>query len=503
MDISANYEKKNYNYVRKFGLSQLVVECDADASGNGGVSKILSVSSDVIVSKVEALTGEAKVSGKVNYKVLFLNHDNAICSLDYYSDFTESIGSSDVSDKSIIFARAKVIDTDSSNNKDSIKLQAVVDIDLYGVDMTDKEVLVSADNALTKCEMQETSRHIAYIDKMFDINETYEANCNVDKILVFDATAVLNNVKVGEGAITVQGEASVSITYESEGKIVNKNIRMPYSEEIAEKCVNTLSRANMFVTVASSKLILAGVEDNNVMKIELTLRMEGNVFDIEKSSVVTDIFSCDCELKTERMTVKSLRDVGYRCVEERISGETTIDSDMNGIKRIIATSVAKNIMTNTVVRKGEVQVDGLINTSVIYEEEEGAYNSVLLELPYTVNIPLDCVNENDDVEVNVVVLNVASRVKRDRDIDVIAELGIEIAVLRKYENNIITGVECVGEKINTHKTISVYFVREGDTVWDAVKGIGMSEENLALQNADIDFANLKEGDRIVAFRSAN
>lgn len=501
MEISANFEKKNFSFETKLGMSQVVVECDIDTAPKGGLKKILSVSGDAEISKIETLVGEAKVSGRINYKIIFMNHDDELMSLDYYSDFVESIGSGDITATSIVNGMARLIDIDIKSVADRLKLQAVANIEISGIISEVCEALTGIDNALVKCENQEFSSFAGHGEECFELHEDYETGANVDKIIVFDSNAIVNNVKSGNGSILVQGEASVSITYMSDGRLVVKNFRLPFSEEMKIEGVLASSRVVACISVKDSKIVLHGVEDNNVIKIELTLKAVANAFNYNTEAVAIDVYSPKCELNFALDTVKSKRIVGAKSIEERVSGEMTLDNDMASIRRVVATCLERNVMTNTVVSDGDVQIDGLMNTTIIYEEEEGEFNSVGIEMPYSINMPFDAIESSDAVKVNIVILNVSSRVRREREIEVVAELGIEVVVERECQNRIIRAVEAVCEKEDTHKAITVYFAMKGDTAWDVIKALGVDRDSIEKVNEGIDLDSLIGGERILAFRS--
>ena len=179
----------------------------------------------------------------------------------------------------------------------------------------------------------------------------------------------------------------------------------------------------------------------------------------------------------------------------------SLDNDMASIRRVVATCLERNVMTNTVISEGDVQIDGLMNTTVIYEEEEGEFNSVGIEMPYSINMPFDVVEPNDAVKVNIVIMNVSSRVRREREIEVVAEICVEAIAEREHENRVIRSIEATAEKIDTHKAITVYFAVKGDTSWDVIKALGVDKDKIEKMNEGIDLDSLVGGERILAFRS--
>ena len=76
------------------------------------MTKILDVSADGKIISLDNQNGAARVFGRVNFKVLYLNGDGETRGLDYFADFTEVIQNDSLSGR--LYAQIAVIDVDTS-----------------------------------------------------------------------------------------------------------------------------------------------------------------------------------------------------------------------------------------------------------------------------------------------------------------------------------------------------------------------------------------------------
>ena len=84
--MEITYGELNLGVIERYS-DEILVETSVDTSERGGAEKVLSVEAEVKLSSVELLDKEAEVSGKVNYRLLYLDRQSRLCGLDYFKDF--------------------------------------------------------------------------------------------------------------------------------------------------------------------------------------------------------------------------------------------------------------------------------------------------------------------------------------------------------------------------------------------------------------------------------
>ena len=114
------------DYIENVAHDQLVVKCAVGTAERGGAVKILCQTAEVKITAVEALEKSASVSGKVTYKLLYLDRENTPQGLDYFCEFSERIQDERIAADMHIIAEASVVDLSASLSGEEFHLSAVV-----------------------------------------------------------------------------------------------------------------------------------------------------------------------------------------------------------------------------------------------------------------------------------------------------------------------------------------------------------------------------------------
>ena len=128
MAINTTFKSISSDYERNLDGKQIVMQCNFDTTSKGGVTSVCALSSDAQITKVQALSKQIKISGRVSLKLVYLDIEGKLNSFDYISDFSE-----DIADESVIadmpcLVRANIVDSVSSISGTEIKVQTVVEL---------------------------------------------------------------------------------------------------------------------------------------------------------------------------------------------------------------------------------------------------------------------------------------------------------------------------------------------------------------------------------------
>ena len=89
--MNFDFNEIKMDTVVKTAEKEAAVRTSVSESESGVVTKILDVSADGKIISLDNQNGAARVFGRVNFKVLYLNGDGETRGLDYFADFTEVI----------------------------------------------------------------------------------------------------------------------------------------------------------------------------------------------------------------------------------------------------------------------------------------------------------------------------------------------------------------------------------------------------------------------------
>lgn len=483
MAIEHKFETIRFDGEIDFGQVQSTVECNIDTSAKGGAAKLLSVSGRSEIIGADVTEGEAMLKGRLNLKVICLNIEGALQSYDYFSDYNCSIKHEGIKAGVEINADACVIDIDSSISGNMIRLQAVVDNSASGIVSDEVGCLCEINDELL-ARYADTSTQIfkGCVKDKFVLTEEYESGVNVEKVLLFTCECISCGIKMCDKSVTLNGTLSATVVYESGGTITTKNFNIPYSEQLdSELCAEEL-RARVRVWIDESKIVLAGVEDDNILRLEFTCGVRADLYENCERTVIDDVCSPAYKVDVIQNIKKVLNYECQICRDERISGSAELGEEMMSVRRILAVCPSRNCLTNVYADDGCFTAEGILACNVIYEDINMSVNCVQVELPYSLPFEAPDIKAGDILDATAMAEVLGAKVKREREIDVSAIITISVGVVREYEFSCVSAIE-IGEATECKiKALCVYQAGEKETLWDIAKNLCAPIESIVEQN---------------------
>ncbi|MDE6472137.1 MAG: DUF3794 domain-containing protein [Clostridia bacterium] len=497
MAINTIFKSVSSDYERNLDGKQIVMQCNFDTTSKGGVSKVCALSSDAQITKVQALSKQIKISGRVSLKLVYLDSEGKLGSFDYISDFSEDIADEAVIADMPCLVKANIVDSVSSITGTEIKVQTVVELLPTVVEINTVELLEEGEGALALREEQDYQKYLATVSEEFEVSEEYACGARVDDVLLYDAKVVVCNVDNGDDKLTVSGQLEVSVIYSSEGVHATKNISLPFVQELAT-CGENL-RACIVAKIKDSRLIIEGDDNDNTLKMIICVALQGFVMQSEKTSAIIDLYSPTNALVVSKETVRFDRQNGVMRFEERISGSVAVDSGDDGIKSVISSVVTQNTLSNLVAMQDCILAEGILNTCVIYISESDVIKCIQVELPYSLQFDKEGVSADDMLCGSAIATDCSHKVKRDREVELTANIVLSVCSKTPVENVVIKSLE-EGECLQANTSaISVYIPSKGESIWQVAKTLGMSIESIMEQNPTL--GEVMQGDeRIVIYR---
>ena len=486
MYIQPNFDNIKIDGRKSLAKKQISVGCNISPHEQKGIKKILGVEGAARITNSEALVDEIKLNGLVNFKVLYLDSENEVLSLDYIAEFTDTIQQEGVALQSKIIPTASVGDISVSATDNQIKLMALTELNIDELSFDEMKVLVDvSDNCLKQIKDIRVQNLTGSGEGSFEIAEEFETNTNIDKVLLFDSAAVVTDIKCGIDSVLVSGEIITDIIYKGTTGIITKCFSMPFSEEVTVNGAFAGQKVSVRAEITDSKIILSGNETNNLIKAQIQLKICANTYEDKSIEVVSDIYCAEKELIKETLVKDTEYYTGCKFFDEKINGTAQLDVQMTAIKDIITTSASKSVLVNLIPNKDSVTAEGVVSAAVIYEDDNSDINSVQVELPYSIELRADNVTANSKIKGTVTLSNIYARAKRDKEIEAIAELKFCLEIFDSGSIEYISALEEGEDKISSKNAISVYLAEKGETMWDIAKALNMKPEEILKQNPDL------------------
>lgn len=504
-----SFETNKFNVVRKRKLekSQFNVECNIDVDVE--IDKILSVCHTAAVENCEILNGLVSYSGNVDLCILYSTVDGEIGTLSascpFVSKFEDEMIS--VGDKAMIKVEVEDYQIDSVTSS-NIKIgcvcqQSAVLILPRGVDY----VTSGDENICLKEDEITISTLIGEAKTIFSVESEVSIKEPVRKVIMTDSQVAVKNVESGINFVSVGGEVVTRILYLTEkDRFESSYLTETFKEEIELEGVTRDSLSEAVAEVKKSLVKCELSENEKGVDIKLTIPVEMKVVAYEEKTenVVRDVYSTEGELEIVTESFEMSRQFQSESFDAKIDGTLTLSDDSPRVDKIMFVGGSNLTITNSYLRGGEVFVEGIAKTNVIYlNDETNSLNSVNMEVPFVVSdkISLECENANTNVSASIV------------DVDVVVKKGREFYFDAKLKLNVSCDCESVGaviSKIEMRETyperdcaIELVFGEAGQSAWDIAKQVKVREETIFLQNPNVVFPLERDENIIIFYQKKN
>lgn len=493
------YEVAVLDGLQKLCSGQVVTEAKLVPPHGEEITKILGVSAMVDVVTTEVFTGEARVKGRVDFRVIY-SGAGGDRSLDYRAEFTDKIvGDAITGGHPLVFA--KVLDTDVvSASESEVKLAAVVEIELFGTVSKRIKYLVKGGDSIYSHEQKvDYTKVVSEINATTDV--TAEAAVNASKIECIESRVCINKAFASSNIAVIEGDVVSDVVYSGEGGMGHIALTTPFSFETEAEGAENGDTVCATARLIDVKATIVEGEENTVL-INYEIGVCGFVTQQRCIQPVTDVFSVKNEMVKTCEKVELAVNKHCLYLEDEADGSITLEAGLPIVDNIITPLGSSVILSNVYALDGKVTIEGLVRTNVIYfSGESNSSNSVSVELPFSISKPLD-VKEGDMVFASAEVLGVYTKIRRGNEIDVRAGLRICVTVCEKTEVCVITELS-EGEEIASPKgAISLHIASKKETLWDVSKVLCATPETIMEQNPELTFP-LSGGERIVCFRRLN
>lgn len=483
MAFEPNYEKVVSSFRKNLGVTQSMVECKLPT--DEGISKILCASAKGYISSSEVDGRNINYMGAVSFQVTYLNSENEIVGVDYTVEFKDKFTATD--DISGVPApTCTVVDVNSVVNGGELKVVAMLEIGNDIIVNNAQVVLVGTNDLLTKREALSFNTYCGKIDERFEVVQDYEIKDGVSKVLTVCTCPYISSVTPHNKFITVTGGVNVDISYlTDENMLRTAQTTFDFAQEISSDCVDEMSvlQSDLYVVSNDVKVTTSVNVDSAVVNLNIPLNYVGYVFNTNTIDVVADAFSLTNFVNITSESITTFQGYESAHYEERVSGNLTIDDDLPAIDEVLGTCCNHIALASAVVENNLFTVEGVAYTTILYQNKElNNINSVQIEMPFSLsnNVEFNAQNVIPLVQLSLGEIN--ARVRRNKELEVNADLHIFAEFYTTQQEGVISKITLDDEIPFDECALSIYITKEGDSVWDIAKELGVSPETIMEQN---------------------
>ena len=488
----SNLQFQNTTGVVRVAVGKIQTAENIRISVKNDIAEVLSVGVDSTVNSYEATEGEVTMYGKTAIKFLY-NDGAAVAASTYNADFSASLQDAQITADTKFCFDVITVDTKVETNANTATLAVLLEITAYAYVTNSLPCLVGGEDVYVKTESLELLESADIFNLTAVIDEQLSASKTISTVLLAESSLCISDYTNAEGVLRIDGNATVRLTYLSEGGIVTDTLPFHFERELDATGIPQQAQLTVTPVVRGTKVRLDIAEDSVntdfTVEIVMSLCVESCIVGVHE--VVTDAYGSSCDMEFSRKNLMTTLPCGS--VVAKKSTNCTLPLE-GGKKVITAVNVGAQVTKCTSLEKS-AQVEGIIFATVLTEAENGI-ESTRLELPFIQNVEIDYLAPQCQ---SYATASVASFALTDATgLAATAELCISIASCRTVEYNLI--VEATEKPFDKTQlpAIEVCLAHKGETLWELAKGLHMSEEDLLAVNPEIS-SPLEHDARIVVF----
>ena len=507
MAVVPKYETIKADDYKTLAPKQTAVECVLKSENGSVISKVLSITCDTSLLSVESVSGEARYSGRVDFKALYEDDNGEVNTIAYYADFNDKIEDGCITPVSQLYCVLNITDNQTSSvSKDEIKLVCVLEAVIKVNNIAQIPVLSEGEGFLCNQSSANISNFSGGGKDVCEVSDEFEEKAVIKKMLLSDASVIVSNVIAGVDTITVEGEAVAKLTYlsEDEKRVIDSIVRiLPFKHEIDAKEVLPSDRAFAECVIKTLKVNAVVDEEKNITAIKLSLDIEimARAYSSTCINYVDDVFSPDCKLNMTFTGINSRIFISSFNYKEIIEGVANLDDDMMVAENILSATGSRIHIANIISEEGAITIEGIAVTTVLYGgtvEDVTKIASVNVEIPFSKKMEMAGARQGDSINMSAAIFDVEAKCHKGKEIDVKILVKIRADLFTDDVITVLSDIEVTDAEVNPQSSISIYCPSENERLWDIAKQLGVSPETIMTYNPDIKFP--ASGSRIFIYR---
>lgn len=505
MAFEPSYEKINSSVRKNLGVTQVVVEGKLPLNEGSGVSKILCANANAYINNSEVVGRDVTFNGYVGFQVVYSDEMNNLQGLDYSAEFRDKFMLED-SVLAIPVVTANVVEVKYVLSDNSVKVTAIVEINIDGILTTETNALIDSSNDQTffKNEYIEYLTYENVLNEKFEVIGDMEIKDSVQKILSVCPSVFIENIIKNNNYVTVKGGVNVNVCYVSDEDATvlrSYNTQFDFSQDVAGDKVDENSVIQSLINVGLNDVkVTTTLEANSAtVNIVVPVLFKGFNFIQKSSEIVTDLFNLQNMVGVNYQSVEMLEVAPPKSYVEKITGAFIIDENQPFIDEVTGVCANNIVLANSSIVNNNLLIEGVASSTVLYfNKESNATNSIEVEIPFSINLDSK-MSEGFIPSINLAFGEVLAKGKRGKEIDIEGKIFAYIDFYKTRNDAVVSQVEILEERILEDYALSIYIVKDRETLWDIAKEMNISPDLILEQNPNVELP-LKAGEKIVIYR---
>ncbi len=478
------------------------------------LAHIIMSQADTIGESVKAMDGKAILKGKVAFEILYASESGAAETYSGVIHLEETIYFEGLSAGDDVRARLELEDmTVSLVNPRKLRVNGVVNLELTAERLYEEAAgsEIEGEDTIQTCLKELDVVQIKVQKKdTFRIREEIEISGNkpnIAKLLWRGVQLRSIECRPLDGKLSIRGEALVFVIYAGE----EANIPMQWMEQAISFGgeVEVPNGEAGMVCLCAIQMIHKEMEakpdydgENRIIALDLVLELDLKLYAEERISILSDAYSpvkevvLQCgEAHFQKLLIKN----SAKC---RIVDKITMDQPEKILQICHSTGVIR--MDRTEVVRDGLKIEGVLDVTILYmsANDKSPLQSFTGSIPFSYVAEANGIQEDDFWQIAPALEQLTCVMLGNNEVEVRASLLLELLVLEKLEESILTGLSVqpiAPEKLDAIAGITGYLVKPGDTLWGIARQFYTTADAIRESNALLS-DRLKGGERLILIR---
>lgn len=460
----------------------------------------INTSSNIMICKKEVLNGKLKIEGSIDIYILYLADTdksnvrglNTTLNFSQTIDFAEAKDYMQLKQKTIV----KSIDCKVLNGR-KVNIKASLEFEVEVYDNNRVEVIKEVDkindiqclkrniniNSLVgQGKQKTTAKDTIMLDEGTNIAEVLDAQIRI----------INKDIKLSYNKVLAKADAYVKILYLTEDddiKICSANIPVVGFVDIQD--LNDDMICDMEYEIQN---ITIDCNESNCIYLEIEVEISARAYQNKAVDLIDDIYCPTLPLTFNSKNLTTSQEVASK-KQEHVIKQTVNIPEMANCN--IYDVTAELIINSQNIINEKLMIEGIARINMVYSDDTSKANTKRLDIPCELSMDMPGCKNNMITHLDVDIQDIDFIIMPNSNIDISIKTMFNIVVYDDIKINIIDEINSIEDKTIDSPSISIYYVKKGDTLWKIAKKFNSTIETIARINELQNYEdNLKIGTQL-------
>ena len=479
---------------KKFTMDKFLSEVKIET--NKEIKTVLSFEAKSIITSKEIFGGVVSIVGKLAVNMVYLTAENEIESAREEVDFSEK--------QKVSFALSDLFAKDN------------FEISLAGVNFGDALFVVShsisvsgnysyefpviADdeqNLVVKRKTFNANKWVKSVEESFVVAEECEISANDPKVLSAVSHICYVEASPAVDKVVLEGKLFAEVMLLEENTIKNVLKEFEFRQEMALEGTIPSMNSSVETEIVNITVTPENKDNKTTLVFAVDVYAKAHTYDETSVEVVADMFSLESQIQTTYDYARLKNYSKTIFATESVSSLTEI-SHIAELEDICTVSGADIVIKSVENYDEKIEIIAEIQADAIYETQDGM-GCIKIKKEFSLNVAKDTNLSAGNVRLSAMVQNF--KVKAGKELEVSFGVNYLIDIETELEEEFVKNFEIKEERTNKFSGIKVYITKEGETLFDVARIIGVRPEVISSQNQCDDC--FKQGEKIYVYSPIN